>query len=193
MVLGIINWNIAENRVWYVRLADTGSAVSVGLYLTSADAQAQTNLQASGQSEGYGSALEVTLTNESGASVPVSLFQEGYDWHLIVSGANGDGVKIFKVKEFIELDEISHSIYRSSDIIEARALSEINAHTHAKFIRSLILGVHLPSLEPGDIARVQSTRRGLDAYGQVFEHRITGTPNSLISELEINSYLELKR
>jgi hypothetical protein len=193
MALGIINWNIAENRAWYVRLADTGTDISAGLYLTPADAQAQTNLQASGESSGYGSTLEVTLSNQSGASVPVSLFQEGYGWHLIVSGANGDGSKIFKVKEFIDLDEISHSVYRSSDLIEARALAEINAHTHARIIRSLALGVHMPDLEPGDIVRLQSSRRSLDVYGQVFEHRITGTPNSLISELEAVSFLALKR
>ncbi|SPD72556.1 conserved hypothetical protein [uncultured Desulfobacterium sp.] len=193
MTLSVINWNVAENRVWYVRLADTGTEISVGLYLTSADAQAQTNVQANGESNGYGSVLEVTLSNQSGASVPVSLFQDSYAWHLVVSGANGDGSKIFKVKEFVELDEISHSIYRSTDIIEARALAEINAHTHARIIRSLALGVHMPALEPGDIVRLQSSRRSLDVYGQVFEHRITGQPNSLISELEAVSFLALKR
>jgi len=192
-MLAIVNWNIAENRAWFVRLSDTGTEISVELYLTLADAQAQTNLQASGESDGYGASLDVTLSNQSGASVPVSLFQDTYEWHLIVSGANGDTTKIFKVKEFVEMNEISHSIYRSSDIIEARALAEINAHTHAKIIRSLALGIHLPTLETGGVVNIQSTRRALNVYGQVFEHRITGTKDSLTSEMEAISFLELKR
>lgn len=192
-MLAIVNWNITENRVWFARISDTGTEIAVELYLTAEDAQAQTNIQASGESDGYGTSLEVTLSNESGASVPVSLFQESHEWHLIVSGANGDTTKIFKVKEFVEMDEISHSIYRSSDIIEARALAEINAHTHAKITKSLALGGHLPALEPGDAVNIQSVRRALNVYGQVFEHRITGTKDSLTSELEVVSFLELKR
>lgn len=192
-MLAIVNWNVAENRVWFARLSDTGTEISVELYLTLADAQAQTNMQASGESAGYGASLEIILSNESGATVPVSLFQDGYDWHLIISGANGDTTKIFKVKEFVEMDEISHSVYRTSDIIEARASAEINAHAHAKIIRSLVLGIHLPSLEPGNVVNLQSVRRALNVYGQVFEHRITGTTDSLISELEAISFLELKR
>jgi hypothetical protein len=192
-MLAIVNWNVTENRVWFVRLADTGTEISVGLYLTADDAQAQTDLQASGESDGYGASLEVTLSNESGASVPVSRFQDAYEWHLVVSGANGDSAKIFKIKEFVEMDEISHSIYRSSDIIEARALAEINAHTHAKTTRSLGFGSHLPALEPGNVVNIQSVRRALNVYGQVFEHRITGTKDSLTSELEAVSFLELKR
>ena len=192
-MLAIVNWNVTENRVWFARISDTGTKIAVELYLTLADAQTQSNLQASGESDGYGSALEVTLANESGASVPISLFQESHEWHLIVSGANGDGTKIFRIKEFVELDEISHSVYRTSDIIEARASAEINAHTHAKIIRTLVLGVHLPVLETGDVVNIQSTRCSLDVYGQVFDHRITGTTDSLISELEAISFLELKR
>lgn len=192
MALSIVNWNIAENRLWFVRLSDTGTNISVGLYLTAEDAQGQTNLQASGVSSGYGGALEVTLTAEPWAAL-VSCFQEGYAWHVMVSGANGDGTKIFKVKEFVELDEIAHPIYRDSELIGARALAEINAHTHARIIKTLALGIHLPALEPGDIVRIQSARRSIDAYGQVFEHRITGTKDSLTSEIEAISFLELKR
>ena len=192
MAFSIANWNIAENIVWYVRLADSGSGISVKLYLSQADAEAQTNMQASG-SCGYGSNKDVTLTNESGATEPVSLFRDDYGWHLMVSGTSGDSTKIFKVKEFVNLEEISHAIYRNSSLITARATAEINAHTHAAIVRQISLGTHLPSLEAGDIARLTSTRRGLDDYGQIFEHTITGTPGSLISEIEVRKYLELKR
>lgn len=191
MALEVINWNIAENILWFVRLADTGTEISVELYLSAADAQSQTSRQASGASTGYGQSLEIVLTPDGNASI--SFFQESYTWHLIVSGDNGDGIKIFKVREFIELDEIAHPIYRTGAIIEARANAEINAHTHAKIIRNMPLGKHLPELEPGDIVRVQSSRRPLDEYGQVFEHRIIGTKDSLTSEVEAITFLGLKR
>src|SRR4030043_279373 len=121
MALSVVNWNITENIVWFVRLVDTGTGISVKLYLSQADAEAQTNLQASGESTEYGSELDITLDNEEGASTPVSLYQEGYEWHLIAAGQNGDPTKIFKVKEFVDLDEISHAIYRNSELITARA------------------------------------------------------------------------
>lgn len=192
-MLSIENWNIDENIVWYVRLADSGSAISVEMYLTQADAEAQTNLQASGGSSGYGSGLEVTLTNEEGAETPVTVFRDEYSWHLTVAGQNGDDTKIFKVKEFVEMDEISHSIYRSSALVTARATAEINAHTHAAIVRNVSLGIHLPEIEVGDIAGLDSARRGIDDLGQIHEHQIIGTPDSLVSDIEVRKYLEIKR
>ena len=193
MALSITNWNIAENIDWFVRLEDTGSGISVELYLTQADAEAQTNLQSSGESSGYGSDLEITLSNEEEAATPVSLFIDDYDWHLMATGEDGDATKIFQVKAFVELDEIAHSIYRSSDLIQARATAEIDAHTHAAIIRNVALGIHLPEIEVGQIAGVDSDRRGIDDLGQIHEHQIIGTPDSLVSEMEIRKYLELKR
>lgn len=192
-MLSIVNWNIDENIVWYVRLADSGSGVSVEMYLTQADAEAQTDLQASGESSGYGSSLEVALTNEEGAETPVTFFRDEYSWHLTVAGENGDDTKIFKVKEFVEMDEISHSIYRSGDLISARATAEINAHTHAAVVRQVSLGIHLPEIDVGDIAGLDSARHGIDDFSQIHEHQIIGTPDSLVSELETRKYLELKR
>lgn len=193
MALSIANWNIAENIVWYVRLADSGIGISAGLYLTQSDAEAQTNPQAAGQSDGYGTGLPVALENDPGAVTPVSFFQPGYDWHLMVSGQSGDTAKIFKVKQFVDMDEIAHPIYRNSSLVGARAAAEINAHTHAQIIRDIVMGTHMPEIEPGQIGRLVSTRRGLDDMGQVHEHRIVGTPDSLVSEIELRKYLELKR
>lgn len=192
-MFSIVNWNIAENIVWYVRLSDTDAAVSVELYLTQADAEAQTNLQASGESSGYGSALEVTLANEEDAATPVSIFQPGYTWHMVMAGQNGDETKIFRVREFVDMDEIAHPAYRNSQLLEARAEAEINAHTHARINRTINLGTHLPDLEPGDIVWIDSDRRGIDDLNQVSEHRITGTPESLVSEIDAVKFLELKR
>lgn len=193
MALSIVNWNIDENRVWFVRLSDTGSAVLVELYLTQADAQARNNLQASGTSTEYGTALEIILINEIGAIVPVTLFRDEYAWHIMVAGVNGDTVKIFKIKEFIEMDEISHAIYRNSSLITARATAEINAHTHAAIIRSIALGTHLPEIEPGQIMGVNSSRRGINDLSQITEIQITGTSNSLINTVEARKYMALKR
>jgi len=193
MAMEIDNWNISENILWYARLSDSGSSVLVELYLTQADAEAQTNLQASGESSGYGSNLEVELTNEGDAVTPVSLFIADYDWHVMVSGASEDATRVFKVREFVEMDEISHPIYRNSALITARATAEINAHTHAAIIRNISLGTHLPEIEAGDIAGLNSARRGVDDLSQIHEHQIIGTPDSLVSEIETRKYLELKR
>ena len=193
MALSVGNWNIDENIVWYVRLADSGSAVSVEMYLTQADAETQTNLQAGGESSGYGSSLEVTLTNEEEATTPVTFFRDEYSWHLVVAGQSGDDTKIFKVKEFVEMDEISHSIYRNSALITDRATAEINAHTHAAIVRNVSLGMHLPEIEVGDIAGLDTDRHGVDDLSQVQEHQIIGTPDSLVSEIETRKYLGLKR
>jgi len=193
MALAIVNWNIAENIIWFVRLADSGSAVLAELYLTQADAQAQTNLQAGGESAGYGSSLEVTLDNEEGAETPVSLFRDEYSWHITLAGQNGDETKIFEIKEFVEMDEISHSIYRNSSLITTRATAEINSHTHAAIMRNISLATHLPGIEPGDIAGVDSARLDIDDLSQIFEHQIVGTPDSLLSEIKTKKFLELKR
>jgi hypothetical protein len=192
-MLSVVNWNIDENRVWFVRLSDAGSAVLVELYLTQADAEARTNLQASGTSTGYGTTLEITLINEVGATVPVTLFREEYTWHSIIAGQHGDTTRIFKKKEDIEMDEISHSIYRNSSLITARATAEINAHTHAAIIRQISLGTHFPEIEPGQILGIDSARRGINDLSQITELTITGTQNSLVNELETRKYIELKR
>lgn len=188
MAVSITNWNLEPNRAWYVRLSDAGSNILVQLYSTQADAQGQTNLQASGNTSGYGSDLTVILTNDSGATYPVSIFQSTYTWHLRVSGQNADATKIFKVKEFVDLPEIGHSIYRNSSLISLRAQVEIDEHTHSIIRRLIALGTHLPEMNVGDIVKLNSTRREVSASGQIVEHRITGEINSLTSSIELNFY-----
>jgi hypothetical protein len=193
MAFSVTNWNIEPNRVWYVRLADNGSNILVELYLTQADAEARTNLQASGSSSGFGADLAVTLANDPAATVPVTLFQTSYSWHIRVTGGDGDATKIFQVKEFVDLDEINHPIYRNEILIPFRAAAEIDAHTHAAIRRELELGSHLPELDAGDIVQVNSLRAGANQLGQVLEHRIAGDPNRLTSTIEVAGYLALKR
>lgn len=127
------------------------------------------------------------------ATYPVSLFQESYSWHIRVAGQDGNATKIFKLKEFVDLDEISAPIYRNEALIPLRAAAAINAHTHARIPREIELASHLPTLEAGDIVRVNSDRLDVDLFGQVTEHRIAGEPNKLTSTIEVSSYLALKR
>ena len=193
MPLTIASWNIDPNRVWFVRLADAGTTISVELYATLADAQARTNLQASGATTGFGSSLSVTLTNATGATYPVSLYQSTYTWHLLVSGADGDSTTIFRVKEFVDLDEIDHAVYRNAALIPIRAAAEIDAHTHAQYARSIQAGSPILSATEGAICILTSSRRTLSELAQVASHTITGTPSSLTSDLELLTYKALKR
>lgn len=187
------SWNIAENRQWFVVLSDGGTGVAVGLYLTQAAAEGETDRQASGISSGYGSALPVVLAADAGATVPPTMLQAEHGWHLRAAGTSGDSSRILRVGPFVDLPEISHAVYRDAGLIARRAAAEIDAHTHARIVRSVSLGTHLPDLEVGAIARIQSARRSLDVMGQVEGHRIVGTPDSLVSELDVVSYLELVR
>jgi len=188
----IAKWNLAENREWFVRLSDNGGGeIAAALYHTLADAQAETNRQAYGYTATYGSAIEIQLSSDSAGTV--AMLQAEIGWHLAVSGAEDDDTRILRVGPFVELPEISHSIYRDARLIEARATAEINAHTHGNKARAVSLGIHLPATEPGDIARLNSTRRSVDAMGQISGHRIVGEPNRLTSELDISFYLELTR
>lgn len=193
MAFAISAWNIDPNRIWFVRLADAGSNISVELYATQADAEAQTNLQASGATTGFGSSLSVTLTNATGAAYPVSLYQATYTWHLLVSGADGGTAAIFRIKEFVDLDEIDHAVYRNADLIPIRAAAEIDAHTHVKYSRSIQCGRPILDANEGVIAQITSSRRSLSELGQLATHIISGSPSSLISELELMTYKALKR
>ena len=197
MAFSIDSWNINPNRAWFVRLSDAGSGISVDLYLTSSDAQAQTSRQAHGSTAAYGPELQVTLSNDPGTAFPVSFFQD-YPWHLKVSGASGDAVKVFKVKEFVDLDEIDHPIFRNSDLTSLRAAAEIDAHTHALIRKEITLGSHLPELEPGEIVRLSSSRRGRVENLQAVEHRIVGEQSEggetrLTSTITATSHMALRR
>jgi hypothetical protein len=197
MAFSIDAWNVSPNRLWFAKLADSGSNIQCGLYLTEADAAAGTNRQANG-SCGYGSGVQLVLAADSGATVAVEYFQSGHAWHLKVSGSVSSATKVFRVAEFVELDEISHPIYRNEDLITSRATAEIDAHTHATIRKEIALGSHDPTLEPGDIVRLNSTRRGKNELLQVMEHRISaevsdGGEMSLTSAITAAGYLELKR
>ena len=113
-------WNIDRNIVWFVKISDTGSNFLIELFTTMSDAQNGTNRQAYEYTLGFGSSLKVNLTNEGSAVYPVGYYMESEDWHLKVSGQDGDTTAIFRIKEFVELDSIEHAIYRNADLIPLR-------------------------------------------------------------------------
>ncbi len=194
----ITAWNIDPNRLWFVRLSDADAGIRAELYLSEADAEEQANLQASGYTSGYGSNQPIALNMDPAATVSISLFQPVYPWHLKVSGAALDPVQIYRVREFVDLDEISHPIYRNEDLITTRARAEIDAHTHAVIRQAVDLGSHIPTLEAGDIVQLASTRRGKTERLQVLEHRIAGEISEggemrLTSAITVAGYLALKR
>jgi hypothetical protein len=193
MAFSIVNWNVNPNQLWFARLYDATSGIGVEIYLSLANAQVQTNRQAHGVSSGYGSSKPITLAVDTGASVSVSLFQTAYPWHLLATGFSGNTAKIFQLKPFVDLPEISDPLYRNESLIPLRAAAEINAHTHATISRDVDLASHLPELEPGDIVALDSDRLGDVIMGQVTEHRITGQPHQLTSTLALASYLPLTR
>jgi hypothetical protein len=191
MTISIVNWNVAENVTWFVRIADNAAGLDVELYTSQANATAQANVQAAGTTDGYGSALDVTLTAAEDAAV--TLWQEAYAWHLQVAGQAGDATKILRVAAFVDLEEIVHPLYREESLVTRRAAAEIDAHTHARMAKVLTLGVHLPALDVGDVLQITSARRSLSILAQVDGHTIQGDPDTLISEVTVSSYLELKR
>ena len=191
MAFEITEWNLDPNRHWYVRLSDSGN-VKVELYKTQSDAQSQVNLVASGESSGYGSGLPVELAMAENGSPEIDFFNSSLSYHLKVSGQSGDAAKIYHLKPFVDLPDISHSIYRSEDLIRRRAILEINKGTHYSLLRSMEVP-HNTSLDEGIVVRIQSSRRNLDVLATITEYRIAGTLNSLIDSIETVEYEDLVR
>ncbi len=191
MAFKIAEWNLDPNRHWYVRLSDSGN-VKVELYKTQSDAQSQVNLVASGESSGYGSELPVELTMDENGSPEIDFFNSSLSYHLKVSGQSGDTAKIFHIKPFVDLPDISHSIYRSEDLIRRRAILEINKGTHYSLVRTLEMP-HNAALDEGTVMKIVSSRRNLDVLATITEYRVIGTVNSLIDSIEAVQYEDLVR
>ena len=104
---------------------------------------------------------------------------------------SGDAQKIFHVAPFVDLDEISDGIYKSTALIQARALYEINLHTHIAKDSSIDLAGPFPGIAVGDVLQIQSDRRSLDVLATVTETVVTGTPDSLTAQVETSEYVDM--
>lgn len=192
MSFSITYWNLNPNRDWYIKLSDAGDDILVELYPTQSDAEAGTNLTASGAAD-FGSDSGVVLIMEDGGSPEISLFDAGEASHLKVSGQDGDEAKIFHVSIFTDLPDISHGIYQSSAMVTPRARYEINAHTHTAKIKSISIANHVPAMKTGDVLQIQSARLSVDVLTTVTELTISGTPDSLVNTVETIEYVDLSR
>jgi len=190
MPFAITEWNLNPNRNWYVKLADAGTNISIKLYPTQADAAANTNLVAEGTAV-FGTGSETLLLMTATGSPLISLFNDALMYHLKVSGADADVAKTFHIKPFVDLPDINHNVYRSESLIQKKALAEINTHTHTAKIRNIGIANHNPNLSTDDVLNIQSTMRSLNVMATVSELLISGTPDSLIDQVETVEYLDL--
>ena len=63
MAFSVVAWNVLENEIWYVRLADNGSNISVKLFSSLADAEADQNPVAAGTTTGFGGTISVSVVS----------------------------------------------------------------------------------------------------------------------------------
>lgn len=188
----LINWNVNPNRDWYVKLSDAGTGVLVELFLTQASLQAGTSRQAYGTSSGYGSAVNVTLTVDSGATVSVSLYQDRLTWHVQVLGAAGYSTTSFLVKKFFEKQEIQHAAYVNGSLADSRALGEINYSTNIRKIYSLSLAQFV-DMSLGDVVAFDSDRIAAEK-GQVEAFNLElGISSIIITGVRVVNYIPMKR
>jgi len=188
-MIQLSHFNLEPNREWYFRVEAGASETSVELYTFYDDAQNQTNLVASNDSVSFGVNIPVTLTQAGGAPETISFFQSEIDYHLTVTSAANEGVKIFKLNPFTDLPPIGHSIYKNFELAQRRAEVEIGKHANAQFSFTVNLGLCTPWVNPLDEVLIQSDFFGLaGATVQVLTHRISGNQRSLTSDLTCIMY-----
>ena len=186
----ITEWNLNPNRLWFIKLSDIGSTMQIDLYPTEADADADTNKVATA-SAFFGTNVEIILEMTETGTPAISLFNSSISCHLKVSGADSDTTKIFQISPFVDLPDINNSIYRTEALIHKKAINEINKHTHIAIRRDIGIAVHVPSLQIGDICRMDSTRRDMDILSTLDELLIIGTKDSLINQIGTVEYTDL--
>lgn len=186
----LMNWNVKPNDTWYVQV--TGTLVI--LYNTQADMLAGINAVSYGVAD---SSLNVVLTPVDEYDT-VELYYQDLPYHLSLSVILGDeydeGItRYFKVKPLTDISEIRHPIYNNSNIVLMRGEAELNLHTYCRLNKELVLGVHLPTVEAGDIISYQSTRRNKTEKSQILSQTISGDTDSIITKVQVATYTELTR
>lgn len=190
MAHSILDWNLNPNTLWFIEIKNAviSTRILVNLYLTQADAEAETNLQASGNVTG-GVNVSVTLEPETG--VDISYFNDALGYHLRVHGVAGQPSKIFKVNPFVDLPDINNGIYRSAGLIQTKAVSEINKHTHMAIHRNIGIANHVPTMRIGDVCRINSSFRNINVLTTLEDSVIIGTKDALINQIGIVEYTDL--
>ncbi len=191
-MLNIVDWNINPNQNWYIKLKDSGSDITVDLYTSQSDADAEINVVASGTGA-YGSGSEVVLTMDAGGSPTISFFNPALAYHLKVAGAAADPDVIYHLHPFVDLPEINNSVYRSEDLIYRRVINEINTHTHVSKNKTISLATLVDGLAIQDVLEIDSSFRGETTNNLVDEIIISGSQNSLISTIGCVEYIDFVR
>lgn len=189
--LEIQDWNVSPNQTWYVMV----DGLSVYLYATQADLEADINVVASGTADP--DTLKTVLFYASTLEA-MNYYYQDWESHLTLSAYVTTGKHYFKLKPMTDLSEIRHPIYNNASIVEMRGEAELNLHTYAVLKRELTLGTHIPEMEVGEIVYHSSTRRGLSRTSQILAQTISGASEGdgscyLLNTITVANYMELKR
>ena len=187
--LEITDWNVSPNKKWFLFV----NGLSVTLYNTQVDMLTEINPIATGNADP--DTLEVVLTYESSGIMP--FYYQDVSIHLVLSAEIAVD-HLFCIKPFTDLTEIRHPIYNNSNIVLSRGESELNVHTHTVMGRELVLGVHVPEMEVGEIVDFTSVRRQVIEKSQILSQTIGGEMSddgiaSLINTIKVANYVELFR
>lgn len=191
MAFSVYSWNVLENQIWFVRIADAGSSMSVKLFSSLVDAEADQNPVATGVTAGFG-------VSSVAFSSGVEKFNDALDWHIKVNGQDGDPTEIIRVNRFVEGDEISHAIFRNIELARIRATEEVDLHSMMVKNRTIDLAEHIPTLEPGVVAQLsnevrnRSTLAWVSRVSIVYSLSDDGT-SFLGNKVELHEWSQLRR
>jgi hypothetical protein len=190
--LELQNWNVKPNQTWFVHVNN----LTVTLYETEVDMLAVLNAIAVGTADA--DSLETVLTYVDEYEGDFEFYYQDVAFHVSLSEVIA-GDRYFKIKPLTDLAEIRHPIYNNSTIILMRGQAELNLHTYTILGRELLLGSHIPEMEPGDVVDLTSTRRNVTSEkSQILGQTITGSISedgtaSLINSIKVANYTELYR
>jgi hypothetical protein len=160
----ILDFNLAPNQKWFVKLSDAGATATVELYNTAADVSAGTNRVAYATGLAFGADVGVILTADATPPLyggSIAKFNSTLDYHLRISAADGEAAKKYQVGPFTDLEAVEDALMLSEAVIRARAEYEINKGTHTKVTRTLRTAGHNPTLDIGDTVTFSSAKRGV--------------------------------
>lgn len=188
--LELMNWNVKPNDTWYVQV--TGTLVI--LYATLADMTNGINAVAYGVADSDRNVVLYPIDEYD----TIELYYQDLPYHLSLSAILGDeydeGItRYFKVKPLTDISEIRHPIYNNTNIVLMRGEAELNLHTYCRLNKELVLGVHLPTVEAGDVINYQSTRRNKTEKSQILAQTISGDTDSIVTKISVATYTELVR
>jgi len=204
----VLDFNISPNQRWFVKLLDAGATATVELYNTAADAAAGTNRVAYATGVAFGADVKVGATGgsplQADATLPlygqaVSKFNTALDYHLRISGADGDPTKVFQIGPFTDLEAVEDALMLTEQVIRDRATLEINKGTHTAVHRALRTAGHNPTLEQGACVTFTSAKRGVTAVRQRVQSIVTtvsideSREVSFFDELELVEYQDFSR